>query len=106
MLGVDLVKISRFNNKSLEFAQKILSKNELEEFLALDKDQKALFLARSWAIKEAIFKADNTKNKFSKIDLCKINNKWTYKNFNISISHEDDLLIAIAMKEVLNECKN
>ncbi|EIE41061.1 holo-acyl-carrier protein synthase [Mycoplasmopsis canis UF31] len=99
--GVDLTRISRFKDKSLIFAKKILSANEFQEFQKLsDIDSKSLFLARSWAIKEAIFKADNQYFNFSSIDLIKINKRWTFKDFSISISHEGDLLIAFVTKLV------
>lgn len=99
-LGVDLVTISRFKNKNKEFIERLLSEEELAEFNKLDNEEsKELFLARSWAIKEAIFKADNSYFKFNKINLIKINNEWNFKNFKISISHENDLLIAFVIKE-------
>ncbi|MCU4706930.1 4'-phosphopantetheinyl transferase superfamily protein [Mycoplasma sp. CSL7503-lung] len=96
-VGVDLVKISRFNDKSLTFAKRILSQNELEEYNSLPDEQKTLFLARSWAIKEAIFKANNEYFDFSKISLRKENKVWKFEEFAISISHEDDFLIAFVI---------
>ncbi|VEU74557.1 Holo-[acyl-carrier protein]synthase [Mycoplasmopsis citelli] len=97
-IGVDLTKISRFKDKDLSFAKKILSPNELIEFINLPSEKQALFLARSWAIKEAIFKSDNTYSQFSEINLTKTNNKWNFRNFSISISHDGDLLVAMVVK--------
>ncbi|BBA22461.1 ACP synthase [Mycoplasmopsis bovirhinis] len=97
--GVDITQISRFENKSIKFARRILSDGEYELFKKLvNSKDKALFLARAWAIKEAIFKADNQYFEFSKINLVKLNNRWTFQNFAISISHEGNWLIAFVVK--------
>ncbi|WP_025755116.1 4'-phosphopantetheinyl transferase superfamily protein [Mycoplasmopsis cricetuli] len=99
-IGVDITQISRFHNKKITFAQKILGKKELLEYQNLTCKDQALFLARAWAIKEAIYKADNSYSNYHKIDLVKSNNKWTFENFNISISHENDLLVAFVIKNI------
>ncbi|VEU76428.1 4'-phosphopantetheinyl transferase superfamily protein [Mycoplasmopsis columboralis] len=96
-IGVDLTRISRFKNKNYPFAQRILSNEELEQFQELNEYEKVLFLARAWCIKEAIFKANNAYADYSKITLKKENNRWTFKQFSISISHEGDLLIAFVI---------
>ncbi|WP_371246152.1 holo-ACP synthase [Mycoplasmopsis agassizii] len=97
MLGIDLTNVKRFENIGLKFAQRILSKREYEEFLI--SENQALFLARSWAIKEAIYKADNNYFSFKEIELVKKNKQWTFPGFAISISHEDNYVIAIALKK-------
>ncbi|RIV16979.1 holo-ACP synthase [Mycoplasmopsis gallopavonis] len=97
-IGVDLTKISRFVAASDSFAQRILSPAEYSDYLKITNEKKALFLARAWAIKEAIFKANNSYFSFSKIELQKINHRWTFKNFSISISHDGDDLIAFVIE--------
>ncbi|ADE19549.1 4'-phosphopantetheinyl transferase superfamily protein [Mycoplasma crocodyli] len=104
MVGIDLVKVSRFNNKTDEFVKKILSDYEQKIFKEVHPDKKPLFLARAWALKEAIFKADNSQADFSKIVVYKKDNKWCSNGFELSISHEGSLLIAIAIKKGKNEC--
>ncbi|QKT05469.1 4'-phosphopantetheinyl transferase superfamily protein [Mycoplasma sp. OR1901] len=96
-VGIDLVKISRFENKSIKFAKRILGNEEFNCYINLPDDKKTLFLARSWAIKEAIFKADNSYFNFSQIDLKKENKVWKFKNFAISISHEEGFLVAFVI---------
>ncbi|MGZ9755657.1 4'-phosphopantetheinyl transferase superfamily protein [Mycoplasma sp. 394] len=96
-IGVDITHISRFVNKSNSFIDRLLSADELVKFDKLKQKQKQLFLARSWAIKEAIFKADNQYYKFKEIDIKKINNRWIFKDFIITISHEKDILVAFVI---------
>ncbi|CCP24123.1 Holo-acyl-carrier protein synthase [Mycoplasmopsis cynos C142] len=99
--GTDLTTVSRFKNKSQKFAEKILSEQEYVQFQKMeDERQKSLFLARVWAIKESIYKADNSFYDFRKINLVKINGRWTFRDFSISISHERNLLIAFVVKYV------
>ncbi len=96
MVGIDITSIDRFKNKDEKFANKILSNEEFLEWS--NTEYKALYLAKRWAIKEAIFKSDNQFSIFSNINLEKINNKYRFKNFEISTSREDDYVIAIALK--------
>ncbi|MFV8401407.1 4'-phosphopantetheinyl transferase superfamily protein [Mycoplasma sp. 005V] len=101
-LGIDITNISRFNGKSEIFWHRVLSADELEQFQKLDsQESRAKFLARSWAIKEAIFKADNTYIDFRKIDIKKDQESklWKFKNFLISISYADDFVIAVVTKQ-------
>ncbi|WP_156768873.1 4'-phosphopantetheinyl transferase superfamily protein [[Mycoplasma] mobile] len=102
MIGVDLTKISRFKNKSEKFAKRILSHEEFEKW-EINKDHS--FLATRWAIKEAIYKADNNFFEFSKINVKKDNYYW-FQNFYISVSHEGDLIIAFVIKKEKNESQN
>ncbi|KKB26666.1 Holo-[acyl-carrier protein] synthase [Mycoplasmopsis meleagridis] len=97
-IGVDLVKISRFNNKTEGFIKRILHREEYAYFTDINDNLKTKTLATFWAIKEAIFKANNSYYSFAKILLKKENNKWIHPNFSISISHEDDYLIAFVIE--------
>ncbi|QGZ97306.1 4'-phosphopantetheinyl transferase superfamily protein [Mycoplasma sp. NEAQ87857] len=99
-IGVDITHISRFEKADINFAKRILSIDEFNQFIKLKTEQKALFLARAWAIKEAIFKANNKYYRFSQINLKKYNNRWHFLNFSISISHDQDILIAFVLENV------
>lgn len=101
MIGIDMTKISRFKNADMELIKRILTKKEILKYtLSLDKPK---FLARSWAIKEALFKANNQLSSFNKIELENINDKWTYQNYLISTTEEDDYLIAFVIERVQDE---
>ncbi|WP_416756350.1 4'-phosphopantetheinyl transferase superfamily protein [Mycoplasma aquilae ATCC BAA-1896] len=101
-IGIDITNISRFLNKGEIFWNRVLSADELVHFNKLDTpDSKAKFLARSWAIKEAIFKADNTYIDFRKVNIKKDSESklWKFKDFLISISYADDFVIAVVAKQ-------
>ena len=59
--GVDLVKIERianlYNKFSYKFANKILTKYELEKFALVSNSKQITFLAKRFAAKEAFVKA-------------------------------------------------
>ena len=61
-IGTDIVEVERIKNLSSisKFAKKILSKNELNTFNSLNKDQQIYFLSKQFAAKEAISKALGT----------------------------------------------
>ena len=97
MLGIDLTKVSRFKNKSDSFVKRVLSTEEVVEYH--NSNDKDFYLANAWAIKEALFKADNTLSNFNEIRITKSNGVYNYNNFEISTSNEDGYIIAIAKKE-------
>ncbi|WP_027120801.1 holo-ACP synthase [Mycoplasmopsis lipofaciens] len=100
MLGVDLVRIDRFQNVSKNFETRFLNQNEYKYYLNIeDKYLKSVFLASIWAIKEAMFKADNSYINFKNIELQKIDGAWFHDKFYISISHEENMLVAVAIKK-------
>ena len=96
MLGIDLTRVSRFKNASDSFLKKVLHTSEIEEYD--NSNDKPLFLAKRWAIKEALFKADNSLVNFNKIQITKKNDKYNYDDFYISTSREDEYVVAIARK--------
>ena len=98
MIGVDLTNISRFENKDEKFVSKILHPQEIIEYnKAADK---ALFLARYWSIKEALYKSDNKLFKFNEIYISKKDDKkYNYNNYLITTSREGDLYISFVLKE-------
>lgn len=100
MVGIDLTKISRFKDKDQNFIQRILSEQEIEEYY--NCENKEHFLATRWAIKEAIFKANNSYYQFNKINLKCLNRKYSFLNFEISTSSEDEYIIAIAIERKEN----
>ena len=79
--GIDIIEISRvqkvFEKNSSKLVEKLLSKEEIEEFnLLTDDKNRVFFLAKHFSIKEAIAKAIG----------CGINNEFlSFKN--ISITH-------------------
>jgi holo-[acyl-carrier protein] synthase len=97
MIGIDITTISRFKNKNKKFLKRVLHSNELKEYLNLEEKNK--YLAIRWAIKEALFKIDKNLFDFSKIEIIKKNKIYTFKNYFISTSQENDLLIAVVKKD-------
>ena len=97
LIGIDITRISRFDNPNDSLVKRILHPNELA--LYPDSENKALFLASRWAIKEALFKSDNSLSSFDKIELTKKDRIWKYKDYKITTSKEDDYFIAFVQKE-------
>lgn len=97
MIGVDITSINRFKDKKISFVKKVLTD---EEFSDWEKaENKELFLAQRWSIKEALFKADNSLYEYNKINIKR--NKigfFEYKNFKISTSKENEYVIAFVMR--------
>ncbi|WP_033160855.1 4'-phosphopantetheinyl transferase superfamily protein [[Mycoplasma] collis] len=97
MVGIDLTNVSRFEKITFKTIERFLSKEEIITFKQTENKNK--FLATRWAIKEAIFKADNSEYSFNKINIEKKNNIYVYKNFIISTSYEKDTIIAFVIKK-------
>lgn len=99
MIGIDAINKDRLikkYGKLDDLALKVLSKSELKEYhLSNDKIH---YFATRWAIKEALFKCDNKYFEFSKINITKENGRYTFENFEISTTSEENLIIAIAYK--------
>lgn len=105
MIGIDLVKISRFENKIEKeaFVKRILGKDEQKEFYMLSDKAKVIYLAKVFSVKEACFKASQSKKNFNEYNLIKVNMVPKIKEeptWNISISHDDGYVIAIATTSV------
>lgn len=94
MVGIDITKISRFDNWTESKIKRILHPEEIMELS--QANDKSLFLATRFAIKESLFKIDNNLFHFDKINIRKENKRYVYKDFNISTSKEDDYLIAFS----------
>ena len=110
--GIDLVSISRFQDMPAKdkLATRILTNSELSDYL--HSDDKGLFLARSWAVKEAVAKSFGTgidkETVWKNIALKKtplgqpvvlfLNElEHVEKICHVSISHDGDMLIANAV---------
>ncbi|OYD26801.1 holo-[acyl-carrier protein] synthase [Mycoplasma testudineum] len=96
MLGIDLTRINRFESLKPKVISRILTNREQDDYAKAKN--KALFLATRWAIKEAIFKADNSFVIFNEIEITKSNGKYLFPGFEISTSNEENEVIAIALK--------
>lgn len=116
--GVDIVNLKRFRvmdqNRLNRLAKRILTEHELEGFAATVDLIKHLYLAKHWAVKEAVAKSFGTgirgnvvwkniqmqKNKLGqyivefKSELYKPGS-----NCHVSISHDGDYVIAYAILE-------
>lgn len=101
-IGVDLVDITRLNEK---LAERFLTSKELELYNNLNSSRKLEFFGGRLAAKEAIFKAlpDNDLH-FSEIEVLYDENYkpiCKYKDYliHVSITHEDKKAIAFAIVE-------
>lgn len=100
MIGIDLVDIRRFKNKSAKFLARYMNQNELLEYQKIaNSDLQATYAAELWAIKEAIFKANNSLSDFSHLEIKKTNGVFSHEAFEISLSHEKNMLVAVAIKK-------
>ncbi len=96
--GIDLTNITRKEFKEEGLIKKILHPYEYEIYLTLDKEQQTKYVAKHWAIKEAIFKAYNHKYGMNKV-LIEKKDQQLFSivddiSFTISISYEDQYVIA------------
>jgi holo-[acyl-carrier protein] synthase len=97
MIGVDIVNISRFKNKSQAFFNKIFSDRELEEAKSANFYEK---IAGKWAAKEAAYKAGLI---YANKDIEILSNNLKPKiyingseqNHLVSISHEKKYAVAV-----------
>lgn len=98
-IGCDIVKNNRLINKNERFIDLILTENEKIEYKKVGKT----YLFGRFAAKEAIMKAlPNTKTyNFLDFEILSDSNGEpyckNYKNIKISISHEKDYTIAVAI---------
>ncbi len=97
MIGIDLTKVSRFEGKELQFAKRILTEKEFGFFEL--SNNKTKFIATRWAIKEALFKADNSLRNYPHMEIEKNLGRYEFEGFEISTSDEDDLVIAIVINK-------
>ena len=107
-VGIDIVEIERIK-KALEnrrFVERVLSEEEIEKFDGFKEHRQIEFLAGRFAAKEAIIKclSDHEIPVMSKLNITnneKGKPEIEYKDYKIllSISHEREYAVAIAMLE-------
>ena len=106
MIGIDLVEIARIVKDIDRLANKILSKEETEEYLKLNLlKRKAEYVAGRWAAKEAIYKALNEQKNHDYKDFSILNlpsgkpyvKSNTGLNITVSISHTANYATAVAL---------
>ena len=109
MIGIDIIKVDRINKKleNQTFLNKVFSVKEIE--YAASRQNPVQTFAGLFAAKEAVLKAlgtgicstDLNQVQILHTDLgqpyCKLDGKKTFKNINISISHDDGFAVAVAV---------
>ena len=97
-IGVDILRIDRIDFK---IARKVLSSEEMEIFNSiLDEKLKREYLAERFAVKEAIFKADNKYFDYDKISVLNDEHGKPYlKDINgfVSIAHDNGMVCAFVI---------
>lgn len=96
-IGVDLVEIKRIN---LKIANKVLSSKELEVFNSLNDSLKKEYLAERFAVKEALFKADNSFFNYDKVSVLNDEKGKPYLediNGHVSIAHDGGMVCAFVV---------
>ena len=109
-LGIDLIKISKFEGKpylsNKNFYKKIFFDSEIK--YCLKYKNHAPHFSGKFAVKEALIKAINEKISLREIETYYKNSKPMVKvkstldkkyNFIISVSHENDFAIAVVISE-------
>lgn len=100
-IGVDITKISRFANKDEHFIHRILGESELKEYLSLTDEKKIIYLASHFALKEALFKSTQDEHYLKYQFLHDEKGKLyclNHPEIKVSLSHDDDLVIAFIVK--------
>ena len=96
-IGIDIVKISRFENKDIHFIKRVLTEKELLVYNNVLEEKKAQYLASRWASKEAIYKANHDEHYLSYSILNKDNGEPYvdgHEEIKISISHDGEYAVA------------
>lgn len=98
-IGCDIVENKRLKNKKQSFINYVLTNKEQEEY-----QKKGLpYLTGRFAAKEAIMKCLKNTKELTYLDIEILNNKdgepiTNIKNIKLSISHEKNYTIAVALK--------
>lgn len=102
-IGIDLAKISRFENKDQKFVKKILTEAELKQYSELEDERKTQYLAGRFAAKEAYYKAvKNPKLGYHDVEI--IDDYFngpqiSDKTARISISHDGEYVVVVVIVE-------
>ncbi|WP_236631434.1 4'-phosphopantetheinyl transferase superfamily protein [Mycoplasma sp. ATU-Cv-703] len=97
MVGIDLTTISRFEKPTSALIRRILHPQEIADYQ--QSPAKSLFLAQRWAIKEALYKADNQYYHFNRVKIARVGRVFKVPGFVVSTSREGDQCVAIVIKE-------
>jgi len=118
MIGIDIVNIKRFHKlfygESKEYLlRKIFTENEIKQFMGKTNKSKIESLAGRYAVKEAVIKASKGELKLSDLANIEIhqdvsgaltvhiqNLKVSCNCYEVSLSHDGDYAIGIAMKMI------
>lgn len=100
--GIDLTNIKRKEFNNLDLVTRVLHPVELEQYNQLiAPHQQKQYIAKIWAIKEALFKAYNYFFGMNKFFITFVNQHISANLdnilFTISVSYCDDFVIASAM---------
>ena len=102
-IGVDITSIKRFEDKKINFIKKVLSDNEFIEYTNRTITD-LVYVAQRWAIKEALFKANNNLHDYHLINIERDKKGiFKYKNYKISTSKENEYVIAFVIGEIKND---
>jgi len=97
-IGVDILSIERINFK---IAKKVLSQEEMAIFDSIDNEIiKREYLAERFAVKEALFKADNCYFNYDRISVLNDEKGKPYlKDINgfVSIAHDNGMVCAFVV---------
>ena len=108
-IGIDISDIGRFQNKTFEknqnFYKKIFLESEISYCLKFKNSSEKF--AGKFALKEALIKSLSLKIDFLKIETSHLDSKPTIKLLNsnekyqflVSLSHENNLAIAVVISE-------
>ncbi len=100
-VGVDIVEISRFAGRDMQYIKSFLTPRETEIFLMFKtKKGKEEYLASRFAAKEAIFKATGDSSYLSYSVLNRGDGSpyiYGHPELKISISHDGGLAIAVVI---------
>ena len=107
-VGIDIVEIARVKKaiQNERFVKKVLSEDEIEKYNSFSANRQVEFIAGRFAAKEAIIKCLSD-HEIPSMSILNIVNSETgkpmikYKDYRIllSISHEKEYAVAIAMLE-------
>ena len=96
-IGVDIVEFKRIQ---LKIAKKILSVKELEIYETLTDNLKKEFLAERFAVKEALFKAENKYFDYDKVSVLNDQSGKPYLDGikgMVSIAHDGGMVVAFVV---------
>lgn len=102
-IGIDIIATKRIKCNN-EFAKKILSLEEYEYYKNLKNIKiKKIYLCSRWALKEALYKCDNSLDSYVNITISKESSndifvKGNKDKYSISLSHEKDYCVGVAIK--------